>query len=99
MSDPTHRAQAHVPTAHASKYLQQLCKHFQHRAPATFDADAGAITFPFGEAKLVADAATLTIVAEAAGAEDLARLEDVIARHLARFAFREDLAIEWRSAT
>ena len=98
MADLTHRAEAHVATEHASKYLQQLCKHFQHRTPAHFDAHVGAITFPFGEAKLAADARTLSLVAEAGSAEDLERLEDVVARHLVRFAFREALAIEWRAA-
>ena len=98
MTEPTHRAKAHVATERASKYLQQLCKHFEHRTPATFDAAAGAISFPFGEAKLAADAQTLTLVAEAGSAEDLERLEDVIARHLVRFAFREELAIDWRVA-
>jgi len=35
------------------------------------------------------------------GAEDavqLAQLEDVVARHLERFAFRAPVAIEWRTA-
>ena len=29
---------------------------------------------------------------------DLERLQDVVARHLVRFAFREDMQIEWRPA-
>lgn len=30
------------------------------------------------------------------GAEQLARLQDVVARYLVLFAFREDLVIDWR---
>ena len=88
-------AAARVATPTASKYLQQLCKHFQHKLPATFDAAAGAISFPTGEVKLVADAEALDIALELPSAEDLERLKDVVARHLVRFAFREELSVLW----
>lgn len=39
-------ATAAVPTAHSSKYLQQLCKHWQHNLPVTFTAEHGTVTFP-----------------------------------------------------
>ena len=42
----THTATAQVPTAHASKYLQQLCKHWQHNLAVAFTADHGTVTFP-----------------------------------------------------
>jgi uncharacterized protein len=90
------QAQARVATPNASKYLQQLCKHFQHKLPTSFDAEAGSISFPMGETKLAADAEALTLSVAAAGDEDLARLKDVVARHLERFAFRETLQIDWR---
>lgn len=95
MSEAHLRAEAQIPTASASKYLQQLCKHFQHRLPASFDPQAGRVTFPFGETRLVADDRTLTILVDAANAADLEQLKDVVARHLARFAFREELAVNW----
>ena len=95
MSEPILRAEARVPTAHASKYLQQLCKHFQHKLPTTFDETSGAITFSAGETKLAATAETLTLDLEARSDDDLERLKDVVARHLERFAFRETLNIEW----
>jgi uncharacterized protein len=95
MSDPAFRAAARVATAQASKYLQQLCKHFQHKLPATFDAAAGAITFPTGEVKLAADAEALAISLQSPTGDDLERLKDVVARHLVRFAFREELSVAW----
>jgi hypothetical protein len=95
MSEAVSRAEAQIPTASASKYLQQLCKHFQHKLPATFDAQAGQITFPLGETKLAADDETLTIRVESANGEDLERLKDVVVRHLVRFAFREELKVDW----
>ena len=39
-------ATASVPTASASKYLQQLCKHWQHNLAVEFNADHGTVVFP-----------------------------------------------------
>ena len=39
-------ATAKVPTASASKYLQQLCKHWQHNLTVEFTADHGTVVFP-----------------------------------------------------
>jgi hypothetical protein len=96
MSEQPHRAEARIATASASKYLQQLCKHFQHKLPVVFDPEKGQITFPYGETKLAADAQTLTILVEPTNAEDMEKLKDVVVRHLLRFAFREELDVQWR---
>jgi hypothetical protein len=89
---------AQVATAQASRYLQQLCKHFDHKLPVTFDAQAGRIAFASGVCDLVADAGLLRLTCTAPDAEQLARLQDVVARHLVRFAFREELAVTWTAA-
>ena len=39
------RSSATVPTSHARRYMVQLCKHFAHRVPATFDERDGRIQF------------------------------------------------------
>lgn len=39
-------ATAAVPTAHASKFLQQLFKHWQHNLQVEFTPDHGTVTFP-----------------------------------------------------
>ncbi len=86
-----------VATEHGSRYLQQLCKHFAHKVPATFDPAAGRIDFPIGEVALAADADGLTIRATPKDPAETEALRDVVARHLVRFAFRETLAFDWRS--
>lgn len=88
-------AEARVPTASASRYLQQLCKHFQHRVPVELDERHGRIAFPSGTCELDADDTTLTLRAAASGQSALEELEGVVARHLERFAFRETLRIDW----
>ena len=91
-------AQADVPTASASKYLQQLCKHFAHKLPAQYDEHAGTLEFPMGRATLKAENELLKIHVSAKDQDGLKSLEDVVARHLERFAFRETLAIAWTEA-
>lgn len=89
---------ADVATEHASRYLQQLCKHFQHKLPVTFDETAGQVDFSIGSCRLDARDGVLTISLVAPDHEQMAQLQDVVVRHLVRFAFREELAITWRPA-
>jgi len=88
-------SRSQIATASASRYLQQLCKHFEHKIPVTFDPNSGSITFSSGVCAVAADDTTLTLSLTSANAEDMATLKDVVARHLVRFAFREDLTVAW----
>jgi len=103
MSDFT--TTAVVPTANASRYLQQLCKHWQHNLTVEFDADHGTVVFPRdargadhpGDALVTFDAGdALTVRIDATSPEQLEGLKGAVARHLDRFAFREaPLAFDW----
>jgi hypothetical protein len=99
-------AVAQVPTASGSKYLQQLCKHWSHNLEVTFDADHGVVTFPQemrgetfpsrGVVRMDATADTLAVRVEGGSPEHVARLKNVAASHLDRFAFREaPLPFDW----
>ena len=89
---------AEVATDKASRYLQQLCKHFAHKLPVSFDAQSGQVTFSIGDCRLDADDGLLRLSLTAPDAERLGELQDVVARHLVRFAFREELPIYWQPA-
>ncbi len=102
-------ATARIPTASASKYLQQVCKHWEHNLPVSFDKDHGQITFAKDArgadwpadavVTLDAEAETLvcTITASAEGQRD--GLKGALERHIDRFAFREvPLAYNWTDA-
>jgi uncharacterized protein len=105
----TARAQVRVPTAHASRYLQQLCKHWSHSLVVDFDENRCTVTFPRNArgADWPADA-TLRLEAHADGLDcrleasiegQLEALKGAVSRHLDRFAFREaPLAFDWRAA-
>jgi hypothetical protein len=91
-------AVARVQSERASIYLQQLCKHFGHRIPVEFTPERGAVSFPFGTCHLAAAGGVLTMQAEAADADGLARVQDVMDRHLSRFAFRDPPKVAWKAA-
>jgi hypothetical protein len=86
-----------VETASAKRYLGQFCKHFAHKAPVELEAGntSGKVRFPIGDCDMAANEAALTLRLSAATPEDMARLKDVVERHLVRFAFRESLPIHW----
>jgi len=96
---PSLSSEALVQTAMPGRYLQQLCKHFAHRRPVTFDERSGHIAFDAGDCRLEAAEGVLRLTATAADDARLAQVQDVVARHLVRFAFREDLAAEWHEVT
>ncbi|RWC93439.1 MAG: DUF2218 domain-containing protein [Mesorhizobium sp.] len=94
---PTSRAD--VATEHASRYLQQLCKHWAHKFPVEFDPHHGAIDLTsLGRTVMEADARALHIAVAADDATSLERLETVVADHIKRFAFREELTFDWQTA-
>lgn len=89
------QSEARITTERASRYLQQLCKHFAHKLPTSHTPQEGRIEFGMGVCALQAEPETLVLTADAPDAESLDRLEGVVARHLERFAFRDKPEIRW----
>ena len=96
---PPFASTATVPTAQASRYLQQVCKHWEHNLAVTFTPDHGSVTFPHdargashpGDAIVTFDAApdALSVRIAATSVEQRDGLKGAVARHIDRFAFRE----------
>lgn len=92
----TQTATATAPTQFASRYLQQLCKHWSHKAEVSFTPDKGSITFENGnKLDLTAFPDHLALSANVPDDADLGHFQAVVDRHLIRFAFRETLSITW----
>lgn len=98
-----------VPTTHASRYLQQICKHWQHNLEVEFTPVRGTIRFPKdargatwtadATTLLEADPAALKVTIDASSPEHLDAMKGVVARHLDRFAFREaPLPFDWHDS-
>lgn len=99
-------AAARVPTAHASRYLQQVCKHWAHNLSVEFTPEQGSIVFPKdargaswqgdGRVLFIAEPEVLAVRIEASEPAQLEGLKGAVARHIDRFAFREaPLAFDW----
>ena len=91
-------SEVRIQTASASRYLQQLCKHWGHKFAVEFSPEKGRIPFDASRRCLLeATPEHLALRIEAADEATLARMEGVVIDHLKRFAFREDLgAIAWQ---
>lgn len=96
-----------VPTEKASRYLQQLCKHWAHNLAVEFDASHGKVIFPRdargaewpgeGVFTMAASDTALTCRIEASAKGQLEGLKGAVQRHLDRFAFREgELVYDWQ---
>ena len=80
---------ARVPTAYASRYLQQLCKHWGHKFEVSCDALNGEIRLPGAILTLEAQEGFLETTLTGDDRAALERMRGVVAEHLDRFAFRE----------
>ncbi|MEO7247625.1 MAG: DUF2218 domain-containing protein [Novosphingobium sp.] len=100
---------ATVPTKNASRYLQQVCKHWSHNLDVEFTPERGTITFPRdargaqwqgdGVVTLEAGADSLTCRIAASEPGQLEGLKGALARHIDRFAFREaPMAYLWHDS-
>jgi len=90
---------ARVPTQSASRYLQQLAKHWSHKMTVTFSPEEGVIDFPNGSRlEMQADTESLDLVLTVPDDAEDERMRGVVASHLDRFAFREaPLTFDWRT--
>jgi hypothetical protein len=97
---PTVGSVATIGTPHAGRYLRELCAHFEQslrleRPVVCRDEQSGKIVYSIGECRLVAGEMVLMLMATAPDGESLSRLQDVLARHLLRLAFDEEMWIGW----
>lgn len=93
------QSHARLTTDKAARYMTQLAKHWSHKFAVTLDDTTAQIPLPIGDCRMVADDTGLDITVETADPEGLAKLEQVVADHLLRFAFREGVeALVWTRA-
>ena len=103
----TYSTTAIVPTERASRYLQQLCKHWAHNLAVEFTPTEGKVVFPKDArgadhpadalATFAASETGLQVRIDASSPAQLEGLKGAVARHLDRFAFREaPLLFDWR---
>jgi uncharacterized protein len=93
------RTRVVISTQHASRYLQQLAKHWAHKFETEFTSTSATIALPLGIARLAASDISLLVELTAHISEDGPLLMEIVQEHIARFAFRETLEFDWETVT
>jgi hypothetical protein len=88
-------ARADVPTDAPARYAKQLVSHLGRRVEWTTDGPVSTATIAGGTGIVEVGDGILTLHAEASDAETLARVQDVLGRHLERFGQRNELVVTW----
>jgi hypothetical protein len=94
------RSVADVPTDAAARYAKQLLAHLSHKVTVEEiegEPLGGRLVFSYGAATVIPGPEALTLCATAADTESLARVQDVVSRHLQRFGARRAIVVEWRT--
>jgi len=95
-----HVTSGRFETAHAAKYIQQLCKHFGHKVAVEYTADEGRAELPIGPAIMRAREDALLIEIHLTDPDMIEQAHHIIDSHLVTFAFREKFAeMDWDSPT
>lgn len=89
-------SESHITTDKSVVYMQRLCRHFAHKVPAECDEAHGRVQFAMGVCEMRATGTNLILRAQADNPEALERLKAVVSSHLERFAFREELKVQWK---
>ncbi|MFD2090911.1 DUF2218 domain-containing protein [Blastococcus deserti] len=91
-------SRADVVTGAPERYAKQLVPHLGRRTEFTTDGATSTAAIAGGTGVIEVGDGVLTLVAEAPDAETLARVQDVLGRHLERFGQRNELAVVWMTA-
>jgi uncharacterized protein len=91
-------SRADVPTENGARYVRQLVQHWSHKFPVRFADEHNAesvVDLPAVKARFHAHPQGIAIVLEYAADTDADRMEQVVAEHLQRFGFKEELRFNW----
>jgi caffeoyl-CoA O-methyltransferase len=87
---------AQVATPRPGRYIKQLVAHLGHKAATELSVDGRAtIAFRAGDCVLLPAGDQIDVFVAAKDLDGLTAMQDVVARHLLRFAAREELVVGW----
>ncbi|WP_028465896.1 DUF2218 domain-containing protein [Nisaea denitrificans] len=94
-------AHATVRSEKAGRYLVQLCKHFAHKIPATWEETDGKDTtghadFGIGTCDMTARDGALLLACNAPDEDGLGKVKYVLEDHIVRFGWKEELKVDWQ---
>ena len=91
-------SRADVVTATPERYAKQLVSHLGRRTEFTTDGATSTAAIAGGTGVIEVGEGVITLRAEAPDAETLARVQDVLGRHLERFGQRNELTVLWTAS-
>jgi uncharacterized protein len=90
-------ARADVVTADAARYAKQLVAHLGRKVEFTTEGETSSARFGDVTGRILVAEGVLTLLAEAPDPDSLARVQDILARHLERFGRRRELVVDWHA--
>lgn len=87
-----------IQTKAASSYIGKLCRHFRHKIETEYTDTTGLATFPAGTCTMTATPDYLIFDITASDSEGVEKIKGVLERHLVKFAYKEELVIEWNDS-
>jgi hypothetical protein len=88
-------SRADVATATPDRFAKQLVSHLGHRVTFTTEGAASSAEIAGGVGTVLVGDGVLTLLAQAPDDKSLARVQDVLGRHLERFGQRNELVVTW----
>lgn len=89
-------SRASVSIARPARYAKQLANHLSHKIQSTPTENGWDLVFSQGTASIVVTESTIEFSTSAATEEDSAFIQDVLVRHLKKFADKEgEISIQW----
>ena len=95
MSDRLLRSRADVVTDAPARYAKQLVAHLGHKLAFRIDGPTATAAIGAATAQIAVGDSVLTLSATSPDEPSLARVEDVLGRHLERFGERQGLTVTW----
>jgi hypothetical protein len=90
---------AEVVTHRPDRFAKQLVSHFGRKVEWVTEGGASTASFGDATASVASREGVLLLTASAASLNQVAQIEDVLARHLQRFASKTPLQISWSRDT
>lgn len=88
-------SEATVDIERPERWAKQLVSHFGSKLPVDTHETGSVIHFDGADVTVSVSDDHLNFAVGAVNADALARIEDVVARHLRRFARRDELPVDW----
>ncbi len=88
-------SRADVASSRPARWAKQLSSHLSNKVEVVSSPRGSEVTIGSGLGVIRAEAEVIVLEAHADDAETLARVEDVLGRHLTRFGEKDGLVVEW----